>query len=537
MQTTRKYRSLLTIIAVMAVSVLAFSITPVTAQQQITIKTAGQWPFVEVPTEAQIESDPFYALYDQIVQDWLAENPNVTIELIDFDPWNQQGLLTAIAGGTAPTAWSATVLGGYNMQNTRAAFRQGLAADVTELYAEYEMDNLVATYIQDYNANWIVDERMYAVPVNFNPGNSIVYRRDLVNELGLEHPVAGWTWDDFAELAAALTTDERWGAAMPPWGMTWYLRSYGYGALPTAINIVPDPSTGWNWRYDFTHDAEGMAQRIGEYRAMIFDDRSLLTDVNMFDQQVEQALLDGTAAMGQLHAGFLRNRAPGKFIDVAQQNEMALEEMWGFAPFPVGTAPEIQHPFGDAVAFNPDLSDAELAAAFDLYHYMWLGEGYERLVQGIYEQTNDLQRIWGEFPTLTGNTSFEGVEGGPADAWGETLASEFEIAANRPIWPNVADFQPAEANPAPSLLAYNDAISRWTNTPGDLNLVAEIAEMETNINAELRVFESSVADEDFVTGLVNYYDVLNTFYETHAPDFYENTWLPWYNESIVPVIE
>ncbi|MEO1288053.1 MAG: hypothetical protein AAFV93_09795, partial [Chloroflexota bacterium] len=160
----------LIVVSVMMIGLFVITNVSVEAQSRIIIRTAGQWPFVEVPSQAQIDSDPYYALYDQVIQDWLAENPNVEIELIEFNPWDQQALLTAIAGGTAPTAWSATVLGGYNMQNTRAAFRQGLAADVTELYAAYDMDNVVAPYVQNYNANWIVDGQMYAVPVNFNPG-------------------------------------------------------------------------------------------------------------------------------------------------------------------------------------------------------------------------------------------------------------------------------------------------------------------------------------------------------------------------------
>jgi hypothetical protein len=515
--------------------VLLIGVVPTLAQEQIALTTAG-WPFVQVPTQEQIDSDPYWAVYNDMLQAWLAENPNVTIEQVDFNIWDPQGLVTGIAGGTAPSAWSATVLGSYSMPATRAAFAQGLSADVTDLYAEYDVDSMVADYIRAYNRNWIVDGQMYAAPVNFNPGNGVIYRRDLVRELGLEEPGPGWTWDQFQALALALTADGRRGAALPPWGMFWYLGSYGYTQTPDGLNAIPDLASGWNWRYDFMSDAEGMAQAVENYRTMLFTDQSIMTDVSMFDQQVEQALLDGTAAMGVLHAGFLRARAPGKFLDLARQEGVALEDKWGFAPFPRGTGPEIQQPFGDAIAFNPDLSPEALRAAFDLYVYMYMGEGYYNLQRGVYEATGDLTRVWEEFPTLTGITEIEGIPGGPVDAWGQTLVDEFSFAASRPIWPQPTDFLPAEGNPAPSLLALGDTVSRWTTTADGVDIMADIQTMQDNMNAEVAAFESSVSDEDFVAGISEFYATWDAFLQEHAPEFYANEWLPHFTEVLQPAL-
>ena len=54
---------------------------------------------------------PGLKAYAEAIQPWLDENPGVKLEQITFDVYDQEALLVAISGGTAPSFYPADVLG------------------------------------------------------------------------------------------------------------------------------------------------------------------------------------------------------------------------------------------------------------------------------------------------------------------------------------------------------------------------------------------------------------------------------------------
>ncbi|MDX1995665.1 MAG: extracellular solute-binding protein [bacterium] len=511
------------------------------AQDQIVLKTAG-WPFADpLPTEEEIAADPTKQVYADILQRWLDEHPGVTIERIEFNIWDQQTLVTGLAGGVAPTAFHTTVLGNYNIANTRAAFAQGLAADVTEYFEALNIDEAIAPYVAQQMGKWIVDGRYYALPTVFNPGVGFIYRKDLFAEAGIPEPTPDWTWADLRSAAAALTTADRKGVALQRWALSWRMEAEGASQNPTVgtTTVVPDAASGWNWRYDFTSNAERWAEVIQDFRDMIFVDQSVFIDAAADDNVVFSALLDGRVAMAGLHPGFLRRSGEGSPDQVARDQGKTFEEMWGWVQQPRGTSGRmgVTIPFLDAISYSPDATDAELEAAVSLYRYFYLGEGLTAQLQALYDQTGELKRVWGEYPTLTGVTSYEGIPGGPADAWGAGVVGNFEAAASTPYPPEVWQFFPAETNPTPTLLAWGDFLSRQTFEPEVGDIAAELAAVEQSINDEAAAFFSSVGDEEFVTAAREYYTAQDAYLQANAPDYYTNQWKPWYDSTVAPVLE
>ncbi|MDX2160273.1 MAG: extracellular solute-binding protein [bacterium] len=517
-----------------------FGLRSALAQEQIVLRTA-RWPFVEpMPTADEIAADPTRQVYADILQRWLDQNPGVSIELVDFNIWDQQTLLTGLAGGITPTGFHTTVLGNYNIANTRAAFAQGLVADVSEYYQSLGIDTLIAPYVREQMGKWELDGRIYALPTVFNPGVGFIYRRDLFTQAGVPEPTPDWTWADLREAAAALTTADRKGVAFQRWALNWRMEAEGAMQNPTVgtMTVIPDPGSGWNWRYDFTSQSDRWVSVIQDFRDMVFSDQSVFIDASNDDNAVFSAILDGRVAMAGLHPGFLRRVGEGSPERVASDLGQTFEETWGWVQQPRGNTGRmgVTVPFLDAISFSPDASPAELEAAVSLYQYFYLGEGYTAQQQALWESTNELKRVWGEFPTLTGLTSFDSIPGGPVEAWGAAVIDNLTASASTPYPPENWQFYPAETNPAPTLLAWGDFLSRQTFEPTVGDIATELAAAQDSINAEAAAFTSSIPDDVFTNATRSYFAAEDAYLQANAPDYYANVWKPWFDSTIAPVI-
>lgn len=508
-------------------------------QDAANLKTAG-WPFVEKYSEEQIAGDPGFKVYNDLLQAWLDKNPGVTVERIEFNIWDQQTLLTGLAGGTAPTAFHTTVLGSYNMAGTRAAFAQELAADVTEYYNTLGIDSKIAPYVKAQMGKWVLDGKTYALPTVFNPGVGIMYRKDFFTEAGVAEPTATWTWNDLKDIAKKLTTADRKGIALQRWAISWWLQSEGISQNPALgiTTVVPDAASGWNWKYDFTTSADRIAAAINGFREMVFTDQSVFFDTANDDNAVFSAILDGRVAMAPLHPGFLRRVGAGSPDQVAKDLGKSFTDVWGWIQHPRGNSGGmgVTVPFLDAISYSPDATPAELKAAVGLYEYFYLGEAYEKQQVALWETTQDLKRVWGEYPTITGKTSFEGIPGTPAEAWGADVITNLESAANIAYPPEDWAFFPAQKNPSPTLVAFGDFTSRMSVEPEIGDIATELKAVEDSVNGEIAAFESSVSDAEFTEAARSYYAAQEEYLKANAPDFYNNVWKAWYEEKVKPVL-
>ncbi|WP_165368267.1 ABC transporter substrate-binding protein [Phytoactinopolyspora endophytica] len=497
------------------------------------------WPFDVMPSAEVQEENPVKKAYAEALQTWLDDNPGVTVEQVATDIWDQQALTTALSGGTAPAMFPGNVLGGWNVAATKSAFAQGLAADTTELLESYDMDSKLADYAKPIWSTWQVNGAYYGVPNYFGAGNGIYFRRDLIAELGLQEPQPGWTWSEFRELARALTDGDRKGAAFQSTAL--HVRLIADGWL--ELSKLPDPESAWNWRWDYTTThADTWTRAIEDFRAMVFEDESILSDVAFEDGDTRNAFAQGRAAMIISNSGFFTadpndTSNPGP-SNLAESLGMPLEEVVGWIQHPRGEHGR----FGDTQAFmtvmsfSPDLSEEALDKAVSLHDWMIFGQGWEIEREVLWEETQSLQSVFNDPAPVHGRTEVEGVPGDLVEAWGEQYMQAVEDASALPLPPNEGNYLPVEETAGPALTAEEDMESRWSFERGNVDIAADLANLEQTRNTQAADFTSSVDDDEFAEGARAYYEALQQFWQEHAPDYAADVFDPWYEDHVRPAL-
>ncbi|NDL59064.1 ABC transporter substrate-binding protein [Phytoactinopolyspora mesophila] len=144
---------------------------------------------------------------EAIVEAWNDENPNVQVELLQGD-WNNVNdqLLTAFEGGTAPDVFH------YESTTLQEFADRGNVLDL----AGYLSDEIRADIREGAWDTVTYGEGVYGVP--FLQESQVVFANaSILEDEGIELPTLDdpWTWDEFAEVARELTTDDRYGAVYP----------------------------------------------------------------------------------------------------------------------------------------------------------------------------------------------------------------------------------------------------------------------------------------------------------------------------------
>ena len=497
----------------------------------VVLKTAS-WPFTPLPSAEDQAASPNTKAYADALQGWFDQNPGVAIETVEVNIWGQQELVTAVSGGTAPTYFMGNVLGGWNDIATRSAFLQGLAADVTDLVQRYGITGKIVEQAKPLWDKWQVNGRYYSSVDSFGVGNGIYYRKDLVRERGLKEPKQGWTWEDFREVAKGLTKDKMKGAAMQQWGLGWNLGAEGFDLLTQ----LPTPETSWNWTRDLSDPR--WVPIVERYRQMIYEDKSILTDVSYTDGEVAQAFVRGDAGMMPNNSGwYTRNPDdPGGMFGLEKAVGKPIQEVVGWAHHPVG---ENGH-FGNTyhfialMTFDPNLDAETLDKAFNLYDYMYFGAAYDQQKVAIYEATKDLRKVYSDAAPISGKTQIEGVPGNIDDAWGKEYMDTIRAAMDLPQPPNQAWYIPPNEEAGPGAEAMGDATSRFTYEAGTVDIAGDFQKAADTLNQQYEGFTSTVPDEEWTAGAKAYFQAHDQFWQQHSPDFHKSVFKPWYDKNVAP---
>jgi multiple sugar transport system substrate-binding protein len=145
------------------------------------------------------------------IEAWKADycpGAEVTLEV---QPWGQYWdlLKTNAAGGDLPDV--------FNMSQTNFFFyaENDALLNLQPYWDEFGVDTTIwgTGLVDPYR--WGENGDLYAAPVNWDT-IAVFYNKDMFDAAGLEYPTADWDWNDFAELAAALTDPENdvYGAAV-----------------------------------------------------------------------------------------------------------------------------------------------------------------------------------------------------------------------------------------------------------------------------------------------------------------------------------
>lgn len=537
-------RDLLRTIAAGSAAVAAGGVTATTAaasraerQDSVDVTlTTGGWPYGPIPT-AEEQKVPAAKAYADSLQAWLDQNPGVKVELVSFDVWNQEGVITGLAGGTAPAFIQGNVIGGWGEAGIRNAWSQGLVANVTSLLQTYEFNTKIAEYAKPMWDRAHIDNEYFAAPQSYNVGTGVHYRRDWLKEAGVPEPTPDWTWDDLRAMVKAMTTGNRRGIGLQGFGLDLRLSANGFWMLTE----LPAPDTNWNWRADYMSMADTWVADIEATRAMIFEDKSVLADIAFGDGDL-LAAFNREEIGAHTNTVVFHTPGPGSAESVIQLEEKykkPLDEIVGWLPMPNGANGHNQtsDPQIDLVSFSPDLDDDALDKAVSLHAYM-MGPGFVEQKVALHTALKDLRIVydWANITPVFSAEALPGLPGSPDEAWGKTFMDAVRAVRDRPLAPIDAWYIPPEETVGPTDDATTDMFTRWFYEAGQMDIRADLQSLEETVNSQNEGFSSSTSDDVFRSAAGQYYAALNAHWEANAPEFHSSTFAPWYQEKIVPAV-
>jgi multiple sugar transport system substrate-binding protein len=144
--------------------------------------------------------DEMIALFEESQDDVVVE-PTIV-------PWGEYWtkLQTALPTGTGPDVfWMNLYASDY--------IDSGLLLDLTDGLEESGFDE--SKYPEAVLEMYEKDGKIYGVPKDYD-GMAIYYNKAIFDEMGVDYPEAGWTWDDLLETAQALTNESHYGIVSRP---------------------------------------------------------------------------------------------------------------------------------------------------------------------------------------------------------------------------------------------------------------------------------------------------------------------------------
>jgi hypothetical protein len=167
-----------------------------------------------------------------------------------------------------------------------------------------------------------------------------------------------------------------------------------------------------------------------------------------------------------------------------------------------------------------------------------MGPGFVEQKQALFTALKDLRMVY-DYDKITPVFSAEalaGIPGSPDEAWGKTFMDAVRVVRDRPLAPKDAWFIPPEETVGPTDDATTDMFSRWFYEPGQMDVRADLQQLEETVNSQNEGFSSSTPDDQFTAAAAQWYAALNAHWEANAPEFHTSTFSPWYEDKIVPAV-
>lgn len=244
---------------------------------------------VELRFQSLSDLEPTIAATEAIVDAWNEANPNVQVDLVQgsWDNVHDQ-LVTQFAGGTAPDIIhdEAADIMGFAEQGYLADISEHLSEDVRAAVSEELWQTVTAS-----------DGSIVAVPTLLQ--SYVVFASTAAFEAaGVELPTGDTlTWDDFAETARSLTTEDSYGLG---WGL----------GSPAAT--VMSLSLGFGGDF-FTVDGEDVTFEVGEAELEV---PRRIHEMAYTDQSIDPVSMtqSGTDSLQGLYGGDYAMIVGGSFL-------------------------------------------------------------------------------------------------------------------------------------------------------------------------------------------------------------------------------
>ncbi|WNB86199.1 extracellular solute-binding protein [Cellulomonas sp. ATA003] len=382
------------------------------ADGPVTLSLAG-WSLATTP-EFQVLADAFHA-----------ENPDVTVELAEYDATNYDTQMIAdLAAGSAPDLY---VL--KNLLNFHTYQDGGQLLDVSDAAASLDEST---SGLGAYE----VDGATYAVPYRQDSWY-VYYNRDLFDAAGVEAPGECWTWDEYADTATALTTAlaASGSDAKGAYQHVWQSTVQGFAnAQSEDVDILDGDYDHLAPYYERSLELQATGAQVDYGSATT----NSLTYQSQFGTQ-KAAMLP----MGSWYVATL----------IAQQESGDADTFaWGLAPAPqlecTGDDPVT---FGDptAIGINPAIDDEKAAAAQEFLTFI-----------GSEAAATELAAI-GITPAYAGDAVTEAyfaLEGVPTDELSQWTFAHHDTRPENPVSEFTAPVQSALSDAHSAIMSTSSSV-------------------------------------------------------------------------------
>ncbi len=322
---------------------------------------------------------PLTEVVDGIVADFMAENPDISVEAIyagNYDDTRIKALAALESGDPAQLAVMFSI-DAYDL------IEQDLIVPFDDLIEGEEEEAWLSSFYPALMANSIIEGQTWGVP--FQRSTIVAYyNKDMFREAGLDPEAPPTTWDELVEVGKALTTEDTWGIMIPSTGYPYWM--FQALAIQNGMEVMSDD--GLTTFFDDPAVVETL-----EFWSALSGEHGVMPAGTVEWGTLRQAFLEGQTAMMWHSTGNLtavRNNAEFDFGVAMLPGNLRLGSPTGGGNFYV---------FKDA-------SEEEQQAALELIKFMtspeqaaaWsIATGYMGVSPAAYE-TEALQAYVEEFP-------------------------------------------------------------------------------------------------------------------------------------------
>ncbi len=305
----------------------------------------------------------------EVCDNYNALNPNVEVEYVRYvnDDQGNVKLDTALISGE-----QIDIFISYGADKREKRVTNGLAADLTELCKEYDVD--VLRDFGDAAKNHITpDGKIFAIPT-YKANGFIMLNKNMFDAAGIEIPEE-WTWEELRETAKKLTTGQ---GAEKVYG---YLKSTDGNTVSDLVSIKNNRDSWINEDGLTTNFAtnEDIKYAYELYNEMMYTDQSMMSWEDMIVQQVSAnespLFFGGSTAMVCTGSHMIRN--------IKNTEQFPRDFVTTFAEMPSLTADQEKYYANvstqDDLSINVKSEHKEEAMAFIKWYYT---EGYDPMIKG-----------------------------------------------------------------------------------------------------------------------------------------------------------
>lgn len=198
--------------------------------EDVTEEPADEEPVDEVEDVEQVtirlgtwESGNGYDMARAIADSFMDQNPHINVVIESHPDGFGERLVTQLAANTAPDLFQIGD-GDVAMFQSRGAF-----ADLTPF-----INGNVPLDVDEFFGPMLdigrIDGGIYTLPKDFST-LAVYYNRDMFDAAGIDYPTSDWTWEEFREIAIALTDHDNdiWGAHLIGGGRWALPMIYAFG--------------------------------------------------------------------------------------------------------------------------------------------------------------------------------------------------------------------------------------------------------------------------------------------------------------------